>query len=246
MVLPCKQAGTGPRQNSSTNKRSFSVQLNTNGLTIACRSSNPNPPGYSSKGSPCTGGDLGVVQFTYQSDDASNTSAICIWNVDVTKQLYYPPQTWQQCVNVPRLTTWPAGSLLRLFGDVDPTSHQLSLIAEVPWSKDPILVIAPDWFGLCWTAGELTKQCAWSQASGTMLGYGVGSQANFGPKAAIMTTVTTMTNLLSNSINKGSSITSGGSSAATLETNNLFDDYFVFPSANCWEYFCSLTWVSHD
>ncbi|HXW71374.1 MAG TPA: hypothetical protein VEK34_08040 [Methylocella sp.] len=228
----------------------FSVQLNTNGFSATCQSVAPNPPGLGPQSfSPCITGDEGWVQFTYQTSDfGKSNDAICIWNVDLTKQYYYPPNTWQRCQPVGKAGAWPVGQSIELFGGVDTTSHTLTLLAFLPWLDTVASVVNYDWFSLCWTPGALSAQCSWDQVVGGILGWGNGSNAVFGPGSYIGTTVTAQSSFqpfggvsVLDSGTSGVSNAPGHYTAYTVETNNLTLYYFVLPTPFCSQSECSVT-----
>jgi hypothetical protein len=180
---------TWTETDSATGTTSFSVQLNTNQFSATCHSSNLNFP-LIPIFIPCTNGDNAAVQFTFQTANAGvSQDFVCIWNVDVTQQLYFFPQTWQSCVNVGTMGLWPSTESLDLSGYVDFEYHTIVLISGLPWSTEWQTVVAPDWFGLCWTPGQFGAQCSWNLVSGTILGYGSGSTANFGSGTQVFTVV---------------------------------------------------------
>ena len=106
------------------------------------------------------------VQFTsqVQQDGSSYTNNICVWNVDIPAQAYSP---YCLTVNSPNADTWVGG--LALGQGLLATAMRVedgSPLGEI-W-----LVIAPDSYGL--STGD-----RWNNVSGTILGYGNGSEAFF-------------------------------------------------------------------
>jgi hypothetical protein len=234
---------------SKTGKNAFSVQLNTNGFNALCNSSNPLPPGFAATflnsrlRSPCVNKDTAALQFTYQTAKYGiSHDLICIWNVDVTKQYYYSPGTWQACTDVGKAGFWPASSVLTISGQVNATNHQITLIAGLPWSTEWQSVVTPDWFGLCWSRGALPgTQCPWRQISGTVYGLGNGSTANFPANSTVTTVLKSQTFVAPNT---GTSITAGGTSGgvSTKESNNLTQWLFAPPITTCAGVNCQMTY----
>jgi hypothetical protein len=227
---------------SGTGKTSFSVQMNTNGFNAVCQSSNPLPPSANGASS-CVNGDDGWVQFTYQTAAfGASQDNICIWNVDITKQYYNAPKTWQSCLGVGKAGFWPANVPMVLSGSIDVTHHLITLTAALPWSTEWVSVVSPDWFSLCWSGGS---QCSWTQISGTIYGYGNGSIATFGPNTQVQTSEQTVT--FANS-NNGADVYLGGQFGGTftLESNNLTPYYFALPNTACKNSVCNVTFNSSD
>jgi hypothetical protein len=139
----------------NTVPNAFSIQNNTNQWTV---------PKTAGSGA----GDSAAAQFTIQSN--GSTTAICIWQVDVTKQQY--PKT---CVSASQQR---AGGLQPSdFGNLAASitaDGKLALVAQLSWvppGQPNIYAVKPpanDMFGL---AGN------WTQVSGGLLGLGNGSQA---------------------------------------------------------------------
>jgi hypothetical protein len=201
---------------NSAGSFSFSVQLNTNTFPVTC---NPgfDPSGQNTGQNICIGGHQGWVQFGYQANpgcepsfgqwlsnllDCGATSVLCVWANDVTPGIpatYYPD--W--CINPPdpyENIVWSNGSapanVLQisagvLFSAPDPSLGQLLwTMACVPWvigAPQCFGVVAPDELGLCWDPSS--NQCAWQTLSGSLLGYGGASHANFSPGVTMVTTV---------------------------------------------------------
>ena len=147
----------------------WSVQSNTNQWTIA---SGPNA------------GDTAGTQFVIQSN--GSTSAICVWNVDVTLGYPkgYPPPT---CV-VPNPPQRSGGLQAFDIGNIAAYTNSdgtLSMVAELSWvpsgqSNQYLLKGVPDTFGL---------NGNWSQVSGGLIGFGACSQAQFTNAEVITQTV---------------------------------------------------------
>jgi hypothetical protein len=229
--------------------------LNTNLFPATCHSSNPAlpplPPTYIP--GTCVPGDTAAVQFTYQTFNAGQTSVICVWNVDVTQQWYFIPQTWLGCLNVASPARW-IDSTLNVSGSVDFTNHRLTAIVALPWTTEWDSVVAPDWYGLCWTPGPAGPNCAWKQTSGTILGAGGGSLATFTPVTSVQTVVEAKAACQSTGCNpvdlprisvanpyKGATSTGYG----TVETNNLSTYYLgPLPSTACSGIACTLTYTA--
>lgn len=195
----------GIETDSNYGPGAFSIQNNTNVFTVSCHAtwvtkwlqegingSTANSgnytggpvPGANGAGLPnCTNGDQGWVQFTYQTYKSGQTSVVCVWNVDTTQQWYFYPQTWTACQNAGQPGFW---TTIQIEGSVDATLHLVAVTATLPWSSEWVTVVTPDWLGLCWQSGA---QCPWTQASGTILGTGNGSQAQYATGTSIQTTV---------------------------------------------------------
>ena len=242
---------------SATGNTSFSVQLNTNLFGATCHSSNLNLP-FPFPQIPCTNGDAAAVQFTFQTANAGvSQDFVCIWNVDATQQLYYFPQTWQSCVNVGKMGFWPATETLNISGYVDFENHNIILISGLPWSTEWQTVVTPDWFGLCWTPGQFGAQCSWNQVSGTILGYGNGSAANFASGTSVLTIVqgstcsqytpapvcnfrpSVFSPVQLQKPNDGVTTLGFG----TVETNNLVGVYLALPTATCGATDCTVSFT---
>jgi len=226
----------------------YSVQLNSNIFSATCHASNPNPGGT------CVPGDNAAVQFTYQTYNAGHTSVICVWNVDVTKQLYYKPQTWQNCQNVAVPASWK-NTTLNISSSIDFTHHTFTVLAALPWTAEWDSVVAPDWYGLCWTPGAAGAQCAWTQDSGTILGAGNGSVATFAPGTSIQTIVEATAACVGVGCNPARepfrSIINpyNGATAlgfGTVETNSLTTYYFQLPSTVCAGPACTITYTASN
>jgi hypothetical protein len=226
---------------SATGKTAFSIQLNTNTFNATCHSSNHLPLGLkANQPSPCVSGDNAWVQFTFQTSNwGKSIDNICIWNVDLTKQYYYDPFTWQNCQQVGKAGFWPANKAISLTGYIDHVAHNVDLIAELPWLTTTYSIVTPDWYGLCWTAGIVGTQCPWNQVSGSIYGLGNGSVANFGPNTFLQTTI--QSSVFSGQ-NNGVTVNAG----VTLESNNLTAWYFGNPATSCTAFVCTLTYDSSN
>jgi hypothetical protein len=131
---------------------------------------------------PSGAGDSAAVQFVMQSD--GSTTAICIWNVDVTKQLYP-----NKCV-VPSPQQRSGGLQPFDFGNIAASitpEGNLALVAQLSWvppgQPNTYSVITNDTFGLA---------SNWTQVSGGLLGFGNGSQAQL-TNAQVVTEVAAST-----------------------------------------------------
>ncbi len=189
---------------SGSNANEWSFQSTTNLFPV--------PSGHSNSGN--TAG----VQFVIQSN--GSTSAICIWNVDVTAQSYpstcvspHPPQR--------------SGSLKAFdYGNIAGYANSngtLTMVAELSWvpsgQPNQYSVVANDTNGLIGN---------WTAMSGGLLGFGGGSQAQL-TNAEVVTQVLAAT--CGNDTQPGSPICAppllqpngsvyvGGT--GTVETNNL-------------------------
>jgi hypothetical protein len=240
---------------SASGNTSFSVQLNTNIFSATCHSSNLNFPLFPV---PCTNGDFAAVQFTFQTANAGvSQDYVCIWNVDVTKQFYNFPQTWQACVGVGKMGLWPSTETINISGYVDFENHNIILISGLPWSTEWQTVVTPDWFGLCWTPGQFGSQCSWNQVSGTILGYAGGSAANFGSGTSVLTIVQASTCSqytpapvcnFQPSIFSSAQLQKPNDGVTTLgfgtaETNNLNGVYLALPTATCGATDCTVSFT---
>jgi len=190
-----------PKSGSNVANR-WSVQNNTNQWTIA---SGPNM------------GDSAAVQFVIQSD--GSTSAICIWQVDVTKQSYP-----KKCV-VPSPQQRSGGLQAFDSGNLAATANSgmLSLVADLSWvpsgQPNQYAVVDNDTFNLA---------NGWSQVSGGLLGMGNCTQAQL-TNAEVVTQVAAST--CAGDTQPASPVCSGSTlqananvfigSIGTIETNNL-------------------------
>jgi hypothetical protein len=259
--LVAVSGGTWTVVDSAAGPGAYSVQLNTNLFAVTCHSSifsevSAILAAGLSGGPQCISGDKADVQFTYQTYDSGTTSVICIWNVDVAQQWYAWPQTWQECQNVPVPAAWQ-DTTLSVTGYVDFPDHLLTSIVALPWTTEWDSVVAPDWYGLCWTPGPAGPGCAWDQDSGTILGMGGGSLAAFPPNTSVQTTVQAEAACVGTGCNRqqlplvslanpyrGARATGYG----TLETNNLQGEYFggQVPAAVCSGTSCTLTYDANS
>jgi hypothetical protein len=184
IFFPYSTAGVYSIVDSGTGRDSFSVQLNTNGFTTNC------PMGSNN----CVAGDTGWVQFTYQADPGPSfnpfgwgggASALCIWNVDVTKQNYN-----NACTGIPAPfggNSWAPGAVFEILGGE--FKQNVFVIGCWPWASSSVQcnsVVTPDTLGLCWNPAS---QCAWQQVSGSLLGLGNGSAATFPPGVTMVTSI---------------------------------------------------------
>jgi hypothetical protein len=171
-----------------------------------------------------------------------------VWNVDVTLRVYTYPKTWTACQYAPQ----PGSAFfttMQIEGNVDPTQHLIYAIAALPWSTEWISVVVPDWLGLCWQA----DQCQWTQATGTELGVGNGSQAQFATGTTLLTTVQVSTcGALSIPDAKADCLAFPpfdpysaqiSSSGITAESNNLTTNFNIFVPT-CWRDSCQQTFTS--
>lgn len=68
-------------------------------------------------------------------------------------------------------------------------ARRLWVIGCVPWASSAVecfSTVTQDPFGLC--VNPAASQCAWQQVSGSLLGLGNGSAANFPPGVTVATT----------------------------------------------------------
>jgi hypothetical protein len=152
----------------SSNANRWSFQSTTNKFSV--------PSGHSNTG------NTAAVQFVIQSN--GSTSAICIWNVDVTLQLYP-----NQCV-MPSAQQRSGGLQAFDYGNIAGfvnSNGTLSMVAELSWvpsgQPNQYAVVANDANGL---AGN------WTAMSGGLLGLGGGSQAQL-TNAEVVTQVLSST-----------------------------------------------------
>jgi hypothetical protein len=144
-------------QDASFGSNKFSIQNNTNQWTV---------PSTAASGA----GDIAATQFTMQS--LGSTTAICIWNVDVTKNT--PADYHKTCVTPPPQQR--SGGLQPFdFGNLAASitaDGKLALVGQLSWvppgQPNIYLVKTDDMFGLA---------SNWTQVSGGLLGLGSGSQA---------------------------------------------------------------------
>jgi hypothetical protein len=152
---------------SSAGANAFSIQTNTNQFNCTVCSN-----GFPFEGTQA--GDVGWVQFVYQP----STYGLCVWNIDLSQQIYQPT-----CVSpVPPYSRNLTGNGAAIgagevFGYVfcpTPGSNSgctLNVFGYLPWAEGWYSVTGvPDLLGL---AGN------WTNVSGTILGEGGGSEAVF-------------------------------------------------------------------
>ena len=181
----------------------WSVQNNTNYWTI------PSGPNM---------GDGAQTQFVVMS--SGSTNAICVWNVDGTKQTYP-----KKCVvpDPPQrsggLQAFDSGNLAAYVT----AGNTLTLVASMSWvpsgQPNTYSVVSDDTYNLA---------SSWSEVSGGLIGFGNCSQAQF-TNAEIVTQVATST--CAGDTQAGSPVCSGPTlqpnastfegPVGTLETNNL-------------------------
>ncbi len=186
---------------------SFSIQLNTNPFVsptgpaaFPLGSADGTHPGW-------VQGDQAWSQFTIQSDGISNTFSVCIWQNDFTQgkqftkasDFAYISKCVQTSTNNRNLAT--QGRDLQpldfasvagfAFPDVDGTDNDLGVVAQLSWwnpQNDPgnfrglYATVDRDLYGIGPSGG-------WKTASGTLLGSGFGSTAQFN-SATVFTRVT--------------------------------------------------------
>jgi len=146
----------------------FSVQLNTNAFTAA-------------------NGHQAAVQFTdmHSPESAINPGdVLCIWNVDINAQDYHT-----QC-HAPLMGRAPISgdhAVVQGYQDFQEAGY-LKMVVQVSWDPQQLTygVVAPDMYGLTQSsvypgktapAGNINGN--WTQLSGSILGYGNGSTAEF-------------------------------------------------------------------
>jgi hypothetical protein len=148
----------------------FSIQLNTNNFTMA-------------------NGDQGVVQFTDMHSPASAQypgDVACIWSIDGTAN---PPEYHSQCHAALMGRDVRTNDYAEIQGYQDfQEAGYLKMIFQLSWdSADGTYgVVAPDMYGLTHSstfpgmmapAGNIYGN--WTQVSGSILGWGNSSTANF-------------------------------------------------------------------
>jgi hypothetical protein len=128
-------------------------------------------------------GDTAATQFTIQSD--GTTSAVCVWNVDVTSQDY----SHRKCA-VPNAPQRSGGLQASDFAQLAATANpngMLTLMGQLSWvppgQPTAYATVLPDTYGL---------GSHWSTVSGGLLGFGNCSQAQF-TNAEVVTEVTAST-----------------------------------------------------
>ena len=136
----------------------FSVQLNTNDFRDSS-------------------GHFAATQFVDMHRPLSANQSedlICIWNVDITSQLY--PNTCH-----PLITGRPvrSGDFIAIQGYKDfQEAGYLKMVVQMSWDSEEGTygVVAPDTYGLTQT---VSNHGNWNQLTGSILGYGNGSKVNF-------------------------------------------------------------------
>jgi len=193
IVFPFSTAGLYSLVDSGTGRNSFSVQLNSAPFSINCTLPTLGGGGLFG-GSNCVTGDTGAVQITYQADPGPwfdpfgwfSSSALCIWNVDVTAQNYA-----NSCVNIPSpfgSNPWVPGAVVQIMGGE--SNQNVWVVGCVPWVSGSFQCfghVTPDELGLCLNAAS--SQCSWQGVSGSLLGFANGSTATFPPGVTMVTTV---------------------------------------------------------
>jgi hypothetical protein len=148
----------GPENDLKWGKGYFSVQLNTNSFIDS-------------------NNHTAEVQFVDQHKATSPTQSedlACIWNVDITAQLY--PTT---CHPVIHGRAVQSGDFVAIQGYQDfQASGYLKMIFQLSWDSQEGTygIVAPDLNGLTKAPNRLGN---WKQLSGSILGYGGSSMANF-------------------------------------------------------------------
>jgi len=165
-------------------------------------------------------GDFYTVQFVEQNHSTnSNIRKTCIWQIDVTTQNY----SNTTCINVPlqTLSSTYEGSVE---GKVLANGSLQAQFCNIAGTTQCWVVVATD-------ANQLGTH--WTQSSGTILGLGAASSANFVSHATEVTKV------------KISPATSGNIilSTTTQETNNLT---YGTPSSSCAFGICTMTVTSSN
>jgi hypothetical protein len=210
-----EQNAPGCTSSGSPLPNQWSVQNNTDQWTI--------PSGFPHAG------DIAEVQFTIQSHDS--TSAICIWQIDVTKQDY----SNKTCYS-PSIPLQSGGLQAFDFGNIAATAANgtLSMVAELSWvppgQPNQYAVVQPNGQPVADTYNLAQN---WYQIGGGLIGLGACSQAQFinATNAEVVTQVMASTCLgdtsaksptstcPSSTLQPNASASEG--SIGTLETNNL-------------------------
>ena len=229
----------------------FSIQNNTNFFTCStCTAGQPFPGAQPN--------DLAWVQFTYQN--TGNDGLICIWTFDITINFANGGGVGAACQGLG--PNFPTGGLTgrgaaqgagEVIGYIScPTSANagclLQLMAYLPWNGGWFSVSAKDEMGL---------NNNWTSITGSILGEGGNSQANF-TNVSIDQVINTYSCILApqdatgyfaepcpnptnpfqyNWVLAGAS----GMSDVSGETNNLNN---TNPALTCSFYQCRLEWVS--
>jgi hypothetical protein len=136
----------------------FSVQLNTNAFNDASN-------------------HLAAVQFVdMHSQPTATTSSdlVCIWNVDITAQTY--PNTCHTVITG-RAARSQDFVAVQAYQDFQSTGY-LKMVFQLSWDSQSGTygVVSPDLNGLTKT---VNKHGNWNELTGSILGYGNGSKANF-------------------------------------------------------------------
>jgi hypothetical protein len=147
---------------SSKGSGSFSVQANTNGFTG-------------------NNGQLDWVQFTDQNNAGSPSNNFCIWNVDITTQNYD-----NNCMSLPYYMVGLYGiPWLYMYGGA-PGNGNLYAEFCMESTKYCYSISAPDEYCLGGCSAEFDK---FFSLTGTILGYGGGSEASFVKGSTLTTNV---------------------------------------------------------
>jgi hypothetical protein len=167
----------------------WSVQSNTNQWRV---------PSTAASGA----GDSAATQFTIQSDGSE--SAICIWNIDVTKQDYQN----KSCVVLPqRSGGLQPSDFAQLAATANPNGT-LTLMGQLSWvpsGQTPVFMAVnfADMYGL---------GSNWSEVSGGLLGFGNCSQAQ-------LTDAQVVTQIAASTCPGDTSATSSTCAPPTLQPN---------------------------
>jgi hypothetical protein len=160
VTLPRVQSEVDVGRTGGRIRDAFTVQTNSNPWPIA------SIPGHSA-----------AVQFVVHSD--GNLTTVCIWNIDITVQAYARECTAPSPMRSGGLVDFDNGNVA---GFVN-AGGTLTIMARTSWaaSGTPSLValVGRDAYGLANN---------WTSVSGTILGYGNGSSAEF-RNAEVFTTV---------------------------------------------------------
>jgi hypothetical protein len=160
----------GSDTDSKAGPDAFSLQLNTNSFTG-------------------NNGNIDWVQFV-DSSRPGTLDDLCIWNIDLTTHNYSP-----KCGGPTNTTAGflRAGDVALISGgDAIPgPSHFLFMEAYLPWDSTTTvyLVVALDTYGL---TRSVSGAPPWDEISGSILGYGNGSTANFVPGSRETTDLATV------------------------------------------------------
>lgn len=159
-------------------------------------------------------GHTDSVQFVFQNNPGGNWARNCVWNNDVQTQTYTPT-----CVAT-TIQTLSTGNVKYVQGISNPTTlTSIYCTGTTCWS-----VTASDLYGL---------RNKWSDASGTILGIGNASTANFvsptnesttitasASQSFTMNIVTTFVTAEKNNLNYGTPTKSCGSSSCTITVSS--------------------------